>query len=277
MVVLPQVDLVVMALSGLAGLKPTLQAIQAGKVIALANKESLVMAGEIIKEQAERSGASILPVDSEHSAIWQCLKGEQSDIARVILTASGGPFRNYTREMLDKVTPQQALKHPSWQMGPKVTIDSATLLNKGLEVIEAHYLFDISYDQIDVLIHPSSLVHSLVEFVDGSVKAQLGVPDMRTPIQHALSYPERWFNQSLPRIDWANINNLSFEKPDLDAFPCLGLAIEAGRRGATYPAVLCGAGQACVDMFLASKIRFTRIDEIIKRLLTNTSRLKTQI
>ncbi len=267
MVTLPEIDIVVMAPSGTAGLKPTYLAAQAGKSIALANKESLVIAGDIITEQIKHSGGRILPVDSEHSAIWQCLRGESKHPARIILTASGGPFRNYTFEQLERVTPAQALKHPSWLMGPKVTIDSATLLNKGFEVIEAHHLFNIGYNDISVLIHPLSLIHSLVEFRDGSVKAQLSSPDMRMPIQYALSYPARWANMSLPRIDWDSLNNLPLEPPDTKSFPCLELAVSAGRNGASYPAVLCGAGEGCVELFLNGNIRFTRIPDIIKQVL----------
>ncbi len=264
---LDEIDIVVMAPSGLAGLKPTLWAGQAGKTIALANKESLVMAGNLIIEETRKHSGKILPVDSEHSAIWQCLKGERKPVEKIILTASGGPFFNYSPTKLDTVTPEQALRHPSWLMGPKVTIDSATLLNKGLEVIEAHHLFNVSYSQIDVLIHPPSLIHSLIEFKDGSVKAQLSYPDMRLPIQYALSYPKRWVNRNLPHIDWTLIKNLPIEKPDTSAFPCLKLAYDAGRGGGTYPAALCGAGEACVQMFLNKKIRFTQIGIIIEQVL----------
>ncbi|NLE89661.1 MAG: 1-deoxy-D-xylulose-5-phosphate reductoisomerase, partial [Dehalococcoidales bacterium] len=202
MLTLPEIDTVLMAPAGITGLKPTLWAAKAGKKIALANKESLVMAGDIITSAIRKSKGRILPVDSEHSAIWQCLKGERKAIARLILTASGGPFAKYTKEQLARVTPEQALRHPSWLMGPKVTIDSATLLNKGLEIIEAHHLFGVSYNKIKVLVHPPSVVHSMVEFKDGSIKAQLSYPDMRFPIQYALTYPERWTNPKLPRLDW---------------------------------------------------------------------------
>ncbi|MGB2878479.1 MAG: 1-deoxy-D-xylulose-5-phosphate reductoisomerase, partial [Dehalococcoidales bacterium] len=226
----PEVDMVVIATSGKVGLRPTLAALRAGKDIALANKESLVSAGEIINDEARKSGARILPVDSEHSAVWQCLSGEDQAAARIILTASGGPFRQYSPEQLAEVTVEQALRHPSWQMGQKVTIDSATLMNKGLEVIEAHWLFSMPYDRIDVLVHPQSIIHSMVEFIDGSIKAQLSYPDMRLPIQYALSYPERLPNPRLPRIDWSLVKNLDFEPPDYDRFPCLLLAIEAGKQ-----------------------------------------------
>ena len=260
----PQVDTVVIATSGKWGLKPTLAAVKAGKRVALANKESLVMAGDVITHEAELNGAQIIPVDSEHSAIWQCLEGEKQKAAQLVITASGGPFLYYSPTLLDKVTPEQALKHPSWKMGKKVTIDSATLMNKGLEVIEAHWLFDMPFDNIRVLIHPQSIVHSLVEFIDGSVKAQLGQPDMRLPIQYALTYPERMANPQLPRLDWENIKELSFEPPDFDAFPCLKLAIEAGRKGGTYPAVLCAADEVAVELFLSERIKFTDIARLVE-------------
>jgi len=263
----PGVDMVVIATSGTVGLRPTLAALRAGKDIALANKESLVSAGEIINGEARKSGARILPVDSEHSAVWQCLCGEDQAAARIILTASGGPFRQYSAEQLAEVTVEQALRHPSWQMGQKVTIDSATLMNKGLEVIEAHWLFSMPYDSIDVLVHPQSIIHSMVEFIDGSIKAQLSYPDMRLPIQYALSYPERLPNPRLPRIDWSLVRNLDFEPPDYDRFPCLRLAIEAGKQGGTCPAVLCAADEAAVELFLAGRIRFTDIAGAIERTL----------
>jgi 1-deoxy-D-xylulose-5-phosphate reductoisomerase len=263
----PEVDIVVVATSGKWGLKPTLAAVRAGKQVALANKEALVMAGSIVTAEAKKHGAKILPVDSEHSAIWQCLEGEKSQPARIILTASGGPFRHYSKAKLGKVTPEQALQHPSWQMGKKVTIDSATLMNKGLEVIEARWLFDIPFDNINILVHPQSLVHSMVEFSDGSVKAQLGRPDMRLPIQYALTYPERPANPTLPRLDWAEIKELSFEPPDFDSFPCLRLAIEAGKKGETYPAVLCGADEVAVRLFLDGRIKFNDIPKLVEKAL----------
>ncbi len=264
----PQVDMLVIATSGKAGLAPTLAAVKAGKNVALANKESLVMAGEIITREAKLSGAQILPIDSEHSAIWQCLRGETQPAAEFILTASGGPFRHYTPAQLDTVTARAALKHPTWQMGGKVTIDSATLMNKGLEVIEAHWLFDIPIDNIRIIIHPQSIIHSMVEFTDGSTKAQLSYPDMRLPIQYALTYPERLPNERLPGLDWSNITGLTFEPPDLAAFPCLKLAIEAGKNGGTYPAVLCGADELAVELFLSQRIRFTDIARLIEQVLT---------
>jgi 1-deoxy-D-xylulose-5-phosphate reductoisomerase len=260
-------DIVVIATSGTAGLGATVAAVKAGKTIALSNKESLVAAGEIITAGMKQSGARILPVDSEHSAIWQCLNGEKQKPRRIILTASGGPFRGYSKEQMDGITPEQALKHPSWQMGKKVTIDSATLMNKGLEIIEARWLFDVPVDDITVLVHPRSIVHSMVEFADGSVKAQLSYPDMRLPIQYALSYPDRFANPQLPSLDWSNFTGLAFEPPDTDRFPCLRLAIEAGREGGTCPAVLCAADEAAVELFLSKRIKFTDIARLVERTL----------
>ena len=263
----PDVDTVVIAASGQAGLAPTLAAVRAGKNIALANKESLVSAGEIIMAEARAHSARILPVDSEHSAIWQCLNGEKQEAVSIILTASGGPFLHRSPQEMEKVTVAQALRHPSWKMGKKVTIDSATLMNKGLEVIEAHWLFNMPYARIKVLIHPQSIVHSMVEFADGSTKAQLSYPDMRLPIQYALTCPERLHNPSLPGLDWSRISSLTFESPDLDSFPSLKLAIEAGKKGGTYPAVLCAADEAAVDLFLSGRIKFTDIARLIKAVL----------
>ncbi len=264
----PEVDMVVIATSGKAGLSPTLAAAKAGKNIALANKESLVMAGEIVTGEAELNGAQILPIDSEHSAIWQCLDGETQKSARLILTASGGPFLHYSPAQLNKVTVEQALRHPSWLMGKKVTIDSATLMNKGLEVIEARWLFKTPFKNIKVLIHPQSIIHSMVEFVDGSIKAQLSCPDMRLPIQYALSYPERLPNPELPRINWGDISSLTFESPEFDTFPCLKLAIEAGEKGETYPTVLCAADEVAVELFLSQRIKFTDIANLVEQALT---------
>jgi 1-deoxy-D-xylulose-5-phosphate reductoisomerase len=263
----PDIDMVVIATSGTAGLGATLAAVRAGKTIALANKESLVAAGEIITAEMKKSDAKILPVDSEHSAIWQCLRGEKTRPRRIILTASGGPFRGYSQAQMESVTVARALKHPSWRMGKKVTIDSATLMNKGLEVIEARWLFDMPVDSVTVLIHPQSIIHSMVEFPDGSVKAQLSFPDMRLPIQYALCYPDRPDNPELPRLDWARIQELTFEPPDLDGFPCLRLAIEAGREGGTFPAVLGAADEAAVELFLAGRARFTDIPRLVARTL----------
>ncbi|AZR72379.1 1-deoxy-D-xylulose-5-phosphate reductoisomerase [Anoxybacter fermentans] len=263
----PDVELIVNALVGAVGIRPTLEGIRAGKQIALANKETLVAAGELVMQEAQRYGIDILPIDSEHNAIFQALAGEdRSKISRLILTASGGPFRNYSREELKKVTPAQALKHPNWDMGGKITIDSATLMNKGLEVIEAHWLFGIDYDRIDVVVHPQSIVHSLVEFVDSSILAELGLPDMRVPIQYALTYPERRKN-FLERLDLVKVGELTFEKPKRDLFPCLELAYQAGRRGGTLPAVMNAANEVAVAKFLNEEISFLEIPELIRRVM----------
>ncbi len=270
MAVLPEADIVVIATAGTAGMRATYAAARAGRRIALANKESLVAAGELITAAMKTSGARLLPVDSEHSAIWQCLNGEPPP-RRIYLTASGGPFRTFTREQMAAVTPEQALAHPSWTMGPKVTIDSATLLNKGLEVIEARWLFDVPIENVTVLVHPQSIVHSMVEYADGSIKAQLGFPDMRLPIQYALTYPERVPNASLPALDWSAVSSLTFEAPDEDRFPCLRLAIEAGKQGGTAPAVLCAAGEAAVALFLERRLPFMRIPQLIESALQEHS------
>jgi len=266
MAVLSSADCIVIATSGKAGLKATLAAARAGKNIALSNKESLVMAGEIIMAEAKNNGASILPVDSEHSAVWQCLRGETAP-ARIILTASGGPFKGFSREQLAGVTPEQALNHPSWKMGKKVTIDSATLMNKGLEIIEARWLFDVPVEKIDVVIHPQSIIHSMVEFADGSIKAQLSYPDMRLPIQYALTFPDRLPNPDLQKIDWYTMKDLTFSRPDTARFPCLRLAVDAIKQGGTCPAALCAADETAVEMFLAGQIRFTDIPEILEQVL----------
>ena len=263
----PDADIVVIATPGSVGLNPLLSAVRAGKNIALANKEPLVTAGEIITREAGQHRATILPVDSEHSAIWQCLAGEATPPSRIILTASGGPFRGFTRAQMEKVTPERALRHPSWKMGQKVTIDSATLLNKGLEVMEARWLFNVPPESINILVHPQSIVHSMVEFPDGSAKAQLGFPDMRLPIQYALTYPERLPNPALPHIDWNATRSLDFEPTDLDNFPCLRLAIEAGKAGGTCPAVLCAADEIAVELFLGHRLKFTGIADLIERVL----------
>lgn len=264
---LPDADIVLIATSGKSGLIPTLAAVRAGKRIALSNKESLVMAGEIVTAEAKRSCAQILPVDSEHSAIWQCLNGESKNASRIILTASGGPFRHYTKAQLELVTVEQAMKHPTWKMGKKITLDSATLINKGLEVIEAHWLFSMPYDSIKVMIHPECIIHSLVEFVDGSAKAQLGFPDMRLPIQYALSRPERLPNPILPKLDWSSVGSLTLEEPDYDTFPCLKMAIEAGRKGGTYPAVLCAVDEVAFELFMKRRIKFTDISSLVEQAL----------
>jgi len=272
----PDVDIVVVATSGRAGLNPTLSAIAAGKTIALSNKEVLVMAGEIVMSEAKRRRVSILPVDSEHSAIWQCIRGEEnSEVSRIILTASGGPFRLFSPARLKNVTPEDALNHPTWQMGDKVTIDSATLMNKGMEVIEAHWLFNITFQQIDVIIHPQSIIHSMVEFIDGSTKAQLSTPDMRLPIQYALTYPERWKGQPELAFDLINSRTLEFEAVDLNRYPCLKLAIEVGEKGGTYPAVLSAADEIAVELFLAGKIGFTDIASLVYKTLDHHDGIDT--
>lgn len=269
MVCHPDVDLVVAATVGAAGLGPVLAALRAGKAVALANKEVLVMAGAAVLAAARAGGGSLRPVDSEHSAIWQCLWGESpAAVERILLTASGGAFRDLPVESLADVTPAQAVTHPNWQMGRKITVDSATLLNKGFEAIEAAWLFDVPLDRIDVLMHRESIVHSLVQFADGSLKAQLGAPDMRLPILCALSYPERLANPDAPRVDLASLGALHFAQPDLGRYPCLALALEAGRRGGSFGAVLAGAGEVAVDRFLEGQIRFTEMAAVLEDALT---------
>lgn len=259
----PGSDTVVSATVGAVGFVPTLRAIEAGKCIALANKETLVMAGELMTAAARRSGAAILPVDSEHNAIHQCLRGERhEEVSRLILTASGGPFRTKTKDEIAAATRAEALAHPNWSMGDKITIDSATLMNKGLEVIEAKWLFGFDADQISVIVHPQSVVHSMVELIDGSVIAQLGVTDMKHPIQYALTYPERRPGCLAP-LDLASISSLTFEEPDLDRFPCLGLAFAALRAGGTMPAVLNAANEIAVQAFLNDKIRLNEIAALV--------------
>ena len=279
-----EADLVVVATTGKAGLSPSLAALRAGKTLCLANKEVLVMAGALVRAACLRHGALVRPVDSEHSALWQCLIGERgqpgattgkdllglgdaiTSVQRLVLTASGGAFRDLSKEQLASVTAEEALRHPVWHMGPRVTIDSATLVNKGLEVIEAHWLFGVPYDRIEVVIHRESVVHSLVEFVDGSVKAQLGVPDMRLPIQFALTYPSR-LPGGLPRLELSRLNHLSFVPVDHNRFAALGLALEAGRRGGTYPAVLAASDEVAVELFLANRIGFPDIARLIDGVL----------
>ena len=261
----PAADIVICASAGTAGLEAVLAAIDAGKTIALANKEVLVMAGELVTAAARRRGVAILPVDSEHNAIHQCLHGRHAtEVRRIVLTASGGPFREYPAEALERVQPDAALQHPTWQMGRKITIDSATLMNKGLEVIEAHWLFGVSAEQIDVVIHPQSIVHSLVELVDGSMIAQLGVTDMRLPIQYACSYPERW-DGSLPSLDLTRAGRLEFLEPARERFPCLGLAYDALRAGGTLPVVLNAANEVAVAAFLDRKLGFMAIPRVIQK------------
>jgi 1-deoxy-D-xylulose-5-phosphate reductoisomerase len=264
----PQVDLAVIATAGKAGLLPTLAAIRAGKQVALANKEALVIAGELVMDAARAAGLEIRPVDSEHSAIWQCLRGEpHSAVKRLLLTASGGAFRDYQPDQLARVTPELALRHPTWQMGPKVTIDSATLMNKGLEIIEAHWLFGVDFDRIDVVLHRESIVHSMVEFVDGSIKAQLGTPDMRLPIHCALAYPRRLANP-FPSLDLAAQGQLTFGPVDLRRYPCLRLARQAGAAGGTFPAVLSAADEEAVALFLGGNLPFTVIPDVVDAVLS---------
>jgi len=267
----PAVDIVLCASAGTAGLEAVLAAIDAGKTIALANKEVLVMAGALVMARARQRGVSVLPVDSEHNAVHQCLHGRTSaEVRRLILTASGGPFRELTAAALERVGPDEALRHPTWRMGRKITIDSATLMNKGLEVIEARWLFDVTADQIEVVIHPQSIVHSLVELTDGSVIAQLGVTDMRLPIQYACSYPERW-DGGLPTLDLTRAGRLDFLAPDHDRFPCLELAYRALRAGDTFPVVLNAANEVAVEMFLDGKLGFTSIPRVIERTMNGHS------
>ena len=257
------VDVVLASMVGYAGLRPTMNAIRAGKTIALANKETLVVAGEIITGLANEYRVPILPVDSEHSAIFQCLAGERNNpVEKILLTASGGPFRTWTAEQLAVATSRQALKHPNWDMGAKVTIDSASMMNKGFEVIEAKWLFGVKPSDIQVLVHPQSIVHSMVQFADGSVKAQLGTPDMRLPIQYAFSYPGRW-QSSFPRVDFASLGSLTFENPDPVRFRNLALAFEAIERGGNMPCILNAANEVCVDAFLHDRIGFLCMSDVI--------------
>ncbi len=266
----PEADIVLGAASGIAGLKSVLAALEAGKVLALANKETLVAAGDLAMRTARLHKARIIPVDSEHAGVFQCLEDSTRYVEKVILTASGGPFRNIDRTALDSVTPQQALKHPNWSMGAKVTIDSATMMNKGLEVIEAYWLFGLREDQIEMVVHPQSIVHAMVLFEDGSLKAQLSLPDMRLPIQYALSYPDRW---PLPegRVDWARPQSLTFAPPDLEKFPCLRLAREALAAGGSAPAILNAANEAAVDLFLKERIGFMGIPRMVEGALGKLS------
>jgi 1-deoxy-D-xylulose-5-phosphate reductoisomerase len=263
----PEVDLVVVATAGEAGLLPTLAALESGKLVALANKETLVAAGSLINDALRQGGGQLVPIDSEHSAIWQCLQGESNEsIERLTLTASGGALRDLTDTELDSVTPAQALSHPTWRMGRKITIDSANLMNKGLEVLEATWLFDLPLDSVEVVLHPQSIVHSLVTFSDSSTKAQLGRPNMRLPIQYALSHPERWPND-LDRLDLIQMGSLDFAPVDLARYPALGLALQAGRAGGTYPATLCAADEVAIDAFLAGTVPFTRIPAVVEGVL----------
>ncbi len=268
---LPEADTVISAMSGAAGMLPTFEAIRAGKQIALANKETMVMAGSLVMAEAQRRGVSLLPIDSEHSAILQSLQGHpREDLKRIILTASGGPFRQWPLEAMRGVTPAQALAHPNWKMGPKITIDSATLMNKGLEVLEAKWLFQLDMEQIDILVHPQSVVHSMVEYRDGSCIAQLGIPDMRVPIAYALSYPHHLPNP-LPSLELEKIGTLTFEKPDLGRFRCLALALQAAEAGGSLPAVLNAANEVAVAAFLENRIRFLEIPDLIARTMDTHS------
>ncbi len=268
------IDMVLTALVGYSGLLPTIKAINAGKTIALANKETLVVAGELITKLAQEKGINILPVDSEHSAIFQCIVGEfHNPIEKLVLTASGGPFRGRNRETLLSVTKEQALKHPNWDMGAKITIDSATMMNKGLEVIEAKWLFGVSLDQVEVVVHPQSIVHSLVQFEDGSMKAQMGLPDMRVPIQFALSYPER-LKADYPRFDFMDYPQLTFEKPDTGTFRNLGLAFEVAREGGNQPCILNAANEIAVQGFLEDKVGFLEISDVIENCLQKVSYIR---
>ena len=269
------IDLCLNGLVGGGGMAPTMAALEAGVDVALSNKESLVMAGALITALQQEKGTKLLPIDSEHSAIWQCLAGEdRSQIRRLVLTGSGGPFRTWPLEDMSQVTREQALRHPNWDMGPKVTIDSATMMNKGLEVIEARWLYDMPPERIDIVIHPQSIIHSMVEFVDGSIKAQLGVPDMKIPIQYALAYPDHrpadW-----PRLDLAAIGELTFEEPDLEKFPCITLAYDALRRGGSAPAALNLANDLAVQAFLDDQLAFAAIPRVLERVLSEHPFIET--
>ena len=270
LVSMPSVDIVVTAMVGYAGLKPTISAVKAGKTIALANKETLVVAGELIKDLALKHHSPILPVDSEHSAIFQSLVGEDmASVEKLLLTASGGPFRNFTYEQMQDVTAAQALQHPNWEMGAKITIDSASMMNKGFEVIEARWLFDIPAENIQVLVHPQSVIHSAVQFIDGSVKAQLGTPDMRIPIQYALTYPERWMSD-VPRLDLFSTKQLTFEEPDLLRFPNLRLAYEAMAQGGNMPCILNAANEVVNLAFREGSCGFLQMSESIEKTMSKT-------
>ena len=267
------IDVVLASMVGYAGLRPTMNAIKAGKAIALANKETLVVAGELINDLAQQYHTPILPVDSEHSAIFQCLEPDNA-LEKVILTASGGPFRKFTMEQLRHVTKEQALKHPNWDMGAKITIDSATMMNKGFEVIEAKWLFGVRPDQIEVVVHPQSVIHSMVQYEDGAVKAQLGMPDMRLPIQYAFSYPQR-IKASFDRLDFSKMTELTFEQPDTNRFRCLALAYEALNRGGNMACIVNAANEVVVSAFLKDRIPFLRMSEIIEQSMAKVSFIQT--
>ncbi len=271
---LSEADAIVNSLVGSIGIEPTHNAIKNKKNIALANKETLVAAGSAIMEEARKNKVNLMPIDSEHSAIFQCLNGENiKEVNKITITCSGGPFKNYTKQQLENVTIQDALKHPTWDMGSKITIDSSTLMNKGFEIIEAHWLYGINYDNIKIVIHPQSIIHSLVEFHDKSVIAQLGLPDMKIPIQYALTYPKRFLSMQTS-LDLAKIKNLEFREPDFDMFPCLGYAYEAGKLGGTLPAVMNAANEIAVNSFLGSKIRFLDIPRLIRKMMERHSLIK---
>ncbi|HRE41787.1 MAG TPA: 1-deoxy-D-xylulose-5-phosphate reductoisomerase [Ignavibacteria bacterium] len=266
-------EILISALVGFAGLVPTIEAIKTGKRIALANKETLVTGGKIIMDLIKISGSELLPIDSEHSAILQCIVGENDKtVSKLIITASGGPFRNLDKSKFKNITVEEALKHPNWKMGKKITIDSATLMNKGLEVIEAKWLFDVNTENIEVIVHPQSIIHSMVEFTDGSVKSQMGIPDMKIPIQYAITFPDR-ISSDYERIDFQNLQDLTFEKPDYEKFECLKLAFDSINSGGTYPTVLNAANEIAVELFLDSKIKFNDIPFIIKNSLDNHKNL----
>ena len=265
------IDIVVTAMVGFSGLRPTINAIKAGKAIALANKETMVVAGELINALAMEHKTPILPVDSEHSAIFQCLAGEMHNkVEKLILTASGGPFRTFTKEQLEHVTKEQALKHPNWSMGAKITIDSASMMNKGFEVMEAKWLFGVAAKDIEVVVHPQSVIHSMVQFEDGAIKAQLGTPDMRLPIMYALTYPSR-LTSSFGRLDWNSIKEFTFEKPNLEVFPNLRLAYEALDKGGNIPCVVNAANEVCVAAFLNDRVRFTDMPRLIERAMNEAT------
>ena len=264
---IPEVDIVIVATTGSAGLIPTLNALKEGKSVALSNKEPIVMAGHLIKSYESLYGGHILPVDSEPSAIWQCIQGEDNEIRRLIITASGGPFREWDTSELDSVTPSQALNHPTWAMGEKITIDSATLMNKAFEVIESHWLFNVDWNSIKVMIHPQSTIHSMVEFQDGSVKAQLGPPDMRLPIQYALFYPNRLSNELIPKLDTNNAYSFDLKPLNPDRYPCFELALATAKNGGTFPTILSSADEVAVNAFLKGELSFTQIPNLIERVI----------
>jgi 1-deoxy-D-xylulose-5-phosphate reductoisomerase len=267
MVVDQDVDLVVTATVGDVAIGPTFTAIEAGKNIALANKETVVMAGELVTAHARAHGVMLLPLDSEPNAIWQCMRGEEKEVSRLFITASGGAFRSASLSELADVTPEQALNHPTWKMGPKITVDSATLMNKAFEVMEAHWLFGVPWENIEVVVHPQSIIHSMVEFVDGSVKAQISPPDMRLPIQYALLYPDRAYNESIRKFDPVGTGALTFEPWESERYPCFQMALEIARKGGTWPAALCGADEMAVQLFLSARIGFLDIGVVIQEAL----------